>query len=87
MLRHFRIAFPFDPCTFPKFHMTTHLPYQILMNGNVREGDAGSGERQHKVFPVAVTPLVLPKPSFVLTAFPAFRLRSNKFTCGHSGTT
>ena len=66
MLRHFKLAFPFDPCTFPKFHMTTHYPFQILMNGNVREGDAGSGERQHKM---GVTPLVLPKLSFAPTAF------------------
>jgi hypothetical protein len=39
----FRLAFPFDDCTFPKFHMSCHFPWIILRYGNVRDSNTSAG--------------------------------------------
>ena len=41
----FRLAFPFDDCTFPKFHMSCHYPWIILRYGNVRDSNTSAGAR------------------------------------------
>ena len=39
----FRLAFPFDDCTFPKFHMSCHYPWIIFRYGNVRDSNTSAG--------------------------------------------
>jgi hypothetical protein len=40
----FRLAFPFDDCTFPKFHMSCHYPWIIIRYGNVRDSNTSAGD-------------------------------------------
>ena len=39
----FKAAFPFDDCTFPKFHMSCHYPWIIRRYGNIRDSNTSAG--------------------------------------------